>query len=375
KLTYSIICFLMLFACGSSQKTSSLDAKKQEAMRTLQSMVKPATNAKILSSTDIDWPVGLLPWDRFTLPVISPDGTYAAVQLGPSVPTDVLNGTDRVSLSHTVIELHNLDPIRGKPDQVIVVEQQGLLLGRSANNDGLLVEAPRGDAGRWIGRIDWATGQLRWLVNDSLTNAFPTLNNRGDLAWSRSKLDENRFHLVIKTATDERVIDDGESDWLMPTFSGNDRLFVYRLSDGKLSLVQLDLKARDPLLTETSLSLMGSGATREQVWQIATTNPTNPFGKLAFYHPIHNRMTVWQPGESLETVYLMRNSVAASPVNDGSWIVTTSDKVIRQQLGSDEGIHLRNQLAVPVATTSNKWTHLMLVPDGNRLEVRAINLE
>jgi hypothetical protein len=77
----------------------------------------------------------------------------------------------------------------------------------------------------------------------------------------------------------------------------------------------------------------------------------------------------------METVYLVRDSVAAAPVQDGSWIVTTSDRVIRQQLGSDDGILLRNRLEVPVATTSSKWTHLMLVPDGNRLEVRAINLE
>jgi hypothetical protein len=120
---------------------------------------------------------------------------------------------------------------------------------------------------------------------------------------------------------------------------------------------------------------MESGSTREHVWQIATTNPNNPEGILAFYHPIHRRMTIWQPGKSMETVYLVRDSVAAAPVQDGSWIVTTSDRVIRQQLGSDDGILLRNRLEVPVATTSPKWTHLMLVPDGNRLEVRAINLE
>ena len=116
-------------------------------------------------------------------------------------------------------------------------------------------------------------------------------------------------------------------------------------------------------------------ATLALLYLFRVTSPNNPEGILAFYHPIHHRMTIWQPGKSMETVYLVRDSVAAAPVQDGSWIVTTSDRVIRQQLGSDDGILLRDRLAVPIATTSSKWTHLMLVPDGNRLEVRAMNLE
>ena len=367
----------MLQACESSQNTNRhvpLNAEQRAALRTLRSTIKPATNAVVMSSSDIDWSVGVLPWDRFTLPIISPDGTHAAVQLGPSVPLTVLAGTDQVNLNHTVIELHHLDPVQGKRQPPIAVDQKGLILGRNSNNVALLVEAPRGQSGRWIGRVDWATGKLRWLVSDKSTNAFPTLNGRGDLAWSRRLQDATRFQLVVKTGRKERVIDDGESDWLLPTFSGNDSLHVYRLLDGALSLVHLDLNARDPLLTATFLPLMEVGATREQTWQIATTNPTNPYGKLAFYHPIHHRMTVRQPGEILETVYLVRGSLAAAPVVDGSWIVAMSDKVIRQQLGTDDGIHLRDQLAIPIATTSDQWTHLMLVPDGNRLQVRAINL-
>ena len=365
-------------SCGGKQPVSNgnpLNVSQQAALKTLRSNIKRAPNAIISSSNDIDWPVGFLPWDRFTLPIFSPDGTNAAVQLGPSVPSEVLSGTDRATLGHTIIELHQIDPTHGKTSKPLLVEQQGLLLGRYADNVSLLVEAPRGDAGRWIGRIDWATGQLRWLVSDEATNAFPTLNSRGDLAWSRRFKNGERYHLVLKTAVEQRVIDDGESDWLMPSFAGNDRLYIYRLRDGALSLVNIDLRARDPLLTATAISLMESGSTREQVWQIATTNPNNPEGILAFYHPIHHRMTIWQPGKSMETVYLVRDSVAAAPVQDGSWIVTTSDRVIRQQLGSDDGILLRNRLAVPIATTSQKWTHLMLVPDGNRLEVRAMNLE
>jgi hypothetical protein len=378
KSSTSLFCCSFLIACGGEQKRTNknpFDASQQQAVETLRSSIKRAPNAIVISSNDIDWPVCSLPWDRFTLPVISPDGTHAAVLLGPSVPTSVLAGSDSTNLGHTIIELHPIDPVHGEKSEPIVVKQKGLLLGRNANDTGFLVEAPRGNAGRWIGRVDWDTGQLRWLISDDSTNAFPTLNRVGDLAWSRKLKGEDRFHIVLKTARAQRVIDDGESDWLMPSFAGRNRLFAYRLQNGSLSLVSIDLEARNPLLTLTSLLLMETGATKEHAWQIATTNPSNPNGTLAFYHPVHHRMTVWQPGNSMETVYLLQDSVAAAPVSDGSWIVSTSTRVIRQQLGADDGIYLRNKLAVPVATTSLKWTHLMLIPDGNRLDVHAMNLE
>ncbi len=85
-------------------------------------------------------------------------------------------------------------------------------------------------------------------------------------------------------------------------------------------------------------------------------------------------MIVWQPSKAMETVALLNQSVAATPVFDGSWLVATDDRIVRQTLGEEEGIHIRNRLAIPVATTSNQWTHYMLIPEGNRLQIRAINL-
>ena len=61
-------------------------------------------------------------------------------------------------------------------------------------------------------------------------------------------------------------------------------------------------------------------------------------------------------------------------MNDYTWLVSTNKRVVRQSLGEDEGIHLRNQFAIPVATTSAQWTDLMLIPKGNRLHVHAVNL-
>ena len=372
------LCFLAALAnCGSTQKTkpSVSLAKQQEAVRTLNQTLKPITDAKITSSTDIDWPAGVLPWDRFTLPVFSPDGLHAAVQLGQPPAMDILCGNANTQFDSTNVELHALDPVQGRRVAPFHIATKGLLLGRFATNNALLVEAPLGEQGRWIGLIDWATGTLKWIASDDSTNCFPAMNASGDYVWSRKIDEDDRFHLVVKTVRGTQIIDDGKSDWLLPFFVGNDRLRAYRIYEHQLALVELDLRARDPLLTAMTLPIVESGATRKLAWQIATTNPSYASNEQhAFYHPILMRMVVWQPGGAISTASLAPSSVAAAPVSDGSWLVATKNRVLRQSLGEEDGIHIRNQMAIPIATTSKQWTHMLLIPSGNRLEIRAMNL-
>jgi len=369
----------VLQACGGTPKGTKpkiSDEDRLVALNTLKQTIMPTLNATTTTSTEIDWSAGHLPWDRYTLPVISPNGLHAAVQLGtpPSVLT--LCGIENEPTDSTTIELHILDPVQGRRISPLYIGREGLLLTRAVSDTFVLVESPNGENGRWIGQIDFATGIITWLISDENINAFPTINQLGELAWSRKSLQDDRFYLVINTTYGERIIDDGESDWLMPAFLGNDKLRVYTISEGKLYLQELDIRARDPLLTAITLPIIGAGATRELAWQIATTNTTASWHDThAFYHPTKQRMVVWQPNEAIEMASLMYGSVAAAPVQDGSWLVAMDNRIIRQEIESDDGIHIRNRLAIPVATTSKQWTHLMLIPEGNRLEVRAINID
>jgi hypothetical protein len=376
--TTVVLCFFStLLNCSSAQKTKphvSL-AQKQKAARTLSETIKPLTNAKVTSSTDIDWPAGVLPWDRFTLPVFSPNGLHAVVQLGNPPAADILCGDTNTPIDSTNLELHALDPVQGRRIAPLHIARKGLLLGRFASNNSLLVTAPLGEQGRWIGEIDWATGSLTWIASDDSMNCFPAMSASGEYAWSRKVEGDDRFHLVYKSLRGTRVIDDEKSDWLLPFFVGTDRLRAYRIYENQLALVELDLRARDPLLTAISLPIVETGATRKLAWQIATTNPSYASSDLhAFYHPILKRMVVWQPDNTISMASLAPNSVAAAPVTDGSWLVATKSRILRQSLGDEDGIHLRNQMAIPIATTSKQWTHMLLIPSGNRLEIRAMNL-
>gem|GEM_PF-2241109 len=376
--TLPICIATLLLGCGSTQKTAKptvTQNTKLAAIKTLNKIMSPSSNATTNVSNDIDWPAGVLPWDRFTLPVLSPNGLHAIVQLGESPPVTVLCGESNEIVNSTTIELHALDPMRGRRIAPLQIKRSGLILGRFAHDNAALVESPNGEYGRWIGQIDWATGALDWLVADDSINCFPAMNIYSDLVWSRRTKAEDRFHLVVKTPNGQRIIDDGEGDWLLPRFVGIDRLRAFKILHGQLSLVEFDLRANDPLLTSISLPLLNSGATRAIAWQIATTNPSSLSNETyAFYHPIRKRMMIWQPNQSIETILLTPNSVAAAPVEDGTWLVATKSRIIRQVITEDDGIHIRNRLAIPIATTSKKWTHLLLVPDGNRLQVRAINL-
>jgi len=377
---YFALLLLILPACSSSQPTARgkakpSDASKAAALQTLAQALTPATNATLATSIDIDWPAGVLPWDRFTLPVISPNGLHAAVQLGKTPPIQVLCGNDNTNIDTTTIELHMLDPMQGRRISPLIIGRSGLILSMYANDSEVLVESPNGEQGRWIGKIDWATGNFQWIVSDDAINAFPTMNSRAEFAWSRRLQDENRFHLVIKTHRGERIIDDGESDWVMPTFVGTDRLRAYRIKDDGLSLVEFDLLASNPMQTAMTFEIVEKGATRALAWQIASTNPKRVGSTShAFYHPHRQRMVIWQPHRTTELIPLARRSVAAAPVGDGTWLVATDKRIIRQSIDEDDGIHLRNHLAIPIATTSRQWTHFLLIPDGNRLQVRAINL-
>ena len=366
-------------ACGSTTKTAMPQANEEDriaALQVLNQTIKPTANSTTTTSTDIDWIAGVLPWDRFTLPVISPNGLHAAVQLGTPPKISSLCGNDDSVIDSTTIELHILDPIEGRRISPLHIGREGLILSPAADDHGVLVEVPMGDGTRSIGKIEWATGSLNWLVDDEYVNAFPTINSNHDLAWSRRVANENRFYLVLQTLRGQRIIDDAVSDWILPRFLGNDRLRVFKINNGTLSLVELDLRARDPLLTSITLPIVDEGATRKLAWQISSTTQTHYWHRThAFYHPILHRMVLWEPNLSEELIALVPGSISATPASDDTWLVATDHRILRQRVGDDEGIYLRNKLAIPMATTSDQWTHFLLIPQGNRIQVHAINLD
>ena len=110
---------------------------------------------------------------------------------------------------------------------------------------------------------------------------------------------------------------------MFPRFVGNDRLRVFRIHNGRLSLVELDLTANDPINTAVSVSLIEAEATRVTAWKIATTYLSAHWhSSHSFYHPRYKRMAIWEPDATQELRYLAPQSVAAAPVGGGSLLQT-----------------------------------------------------
>ena len=367
------------FSCSSTPKkieSASTPSAREEALQFLNETIKPLPSATISSSNEIDWPVGSIPWNRYTLPTIAPNGLHVIVQMSKTPPLSITTGHTNESQKNSIVSICPLDPAGGTNLRPIKVDEEGVLLTTAANDLGVLVEKPLGELGRWIGIADYATGQVEWLIADEYLNTSPAISLSGNMAWSRRTLDVDRFHLVVHTPRGQIVIDDGESDWLYPLFIGDDKLRTYQLKKGRLSLIELDLNTSQPLLTKLALPIMHQDATRQHAVQIATTNP-RVTGQLehAFYSPLQRRMITWNPSKEESAVLFKSGSMAAAPVPDGSWIIALNDRVLRQIEGEHDGVHLRNQSAIPVATASKQWTHYMLIPDGTRLQVRAISLK
>ena len=131
QLTLLLLTANVLQGCGGPEKTVKPPAStetKLAAMQTLQSALRPA-DAISSSSTEIDWAVGSLPWNRYSLPVISPNGLHAAVQLGSAPDVQVAAGNSNELTVSTSLELHVLDPMEGRRFSPFHVSREGLILG------------------------------------------------------------------------------------------------------------------------------------------------------------------------------------------------------------------------------------------------------
>ena len=132
-------------------------------------------------------PLGAIPYDGLSLPLTSPDGRFIAVQQGLAPSWDALLGLPdadpplgaRIAL-YRITDDVTLEPLPSSP------APDGLLLGRSADDSGFLVESPRPNGARWIGFVPWSDPTaVRWLVQSDHLSSHAILTPRGRLLFAR----------------------------------------------------------------------------------------------------------------------------------------------------------------------------------------------
>lgn len=331
-------------------------------------------------------PWGQVPYDRLTLPLVSPDGQFIATQanISPTWPTVLAEHDAEIPVA-TQVQIHRFDDESSTLQSVTNVDQH-VLLGRSVNSEGFLVEAPQEDGSRWIGLADWESGDIQWLVQDEHVNAFASLGPDGRLAWCRRPVDgpEHMFELVIRTGGREWVHGgNDEASWLMPTWSGtNDGLFAMMLQQQRLSAVYgvaSDAAAfgqsqrRISLATGASVLLAYQSISA----QAGTPADRSPLEQFVFYHPSRACMAIWRPRSSNRTALTMFDMYTFAAVMDDDpnyALVTTEEHLLRQNVREPRD---KRQLiaGVQVARPTNAADRrfVLLSPYGDAINIVTLN--
>jgi hypothetical protein len=270
-------------------------------------------------------PLGSVSYDGQVLPLVSPDGRYLAVEDGehPDWPI-LLAQPDAEPPLATRISVYDLSVAPPKRLEFANPLPLGLILGRSVDRTGFLVECPRANDGfRWIGRVSWSTGTLEWLVRQDGINAHGVFTHAGDLLFTRVRPGETRASLVLKRwagpagshADAESVLSDETAAFAFPMVAGEPRLVFALLSGVRSTDLAAIRLVEDPpgsgvhrlgsMVARRSVASSGAPAMAYQVAAPVQMPPPGGAGAepvgggpLAIFHPRFGRMAAFDPADS-----------------------------------------------------------------------------
>ena len=382
-LTSSVLCSIgmvgMMGLHGCSTPLPSLRPETAKALYEISKANMKSRDSEQQTFSAMDWSLGAIPSNDQVLPLNSPDGQWLAVKTGPPVPHSTLLALPKAPVPvDSTVEIWKVDPSTSTI-QLHSRLSSPLLLGQSADASGFLVEAPQENGSRWIGKADWDTGRITWLVQDNAVNTFGSIGPNGELAWCTRPVSESAFSLAVRFLDDEEIgIGSNGGEWLMPSWSTRtSRLSVFFLSeDGILSILSFD--AQTPrMLTEPPhrFDLM-TGARRSDVLHarigqpVIQGTPPPPLEEVIFYHPVAQSVYVWLPTNLLKTApfRLSSDSIVAikDPLSQG-YLVGTNGDLRWQDPDNRQGfVRVRYGSTIPRVTTSQVAPYLLFVPGMGR---------
>jgi hypothetical protein len=395
---------LILPGCASSPTTHRPDTPKSSAKQPNGNPPRPINtpageNLSLHVITAV-LPVGAVPYDNMVLPIVSPDGRHIATQTGvaPTWSTILAEKNAPVPLA-TRVEIYELDRRDGIDERerrgarLVRSLDEPLLLGRSCDSDGFLVESQRDDGSRWIGKASWRSGEITWLVTGTDVNAFGSLGPAGRLAWSRRAVDSDHFELVVRSASDEWAASFPDEHWLMPTWSGRgDGIFALVLRDEFLDIVYA--QASNPAALQQSRVRLPQGKDASVYAAYQTVNgqmvvadaPTPGREQLVFFHPAHHQAAIWRPlagggagsagGNGGGGSILLGQGTFAAMADEANFaIVSTPENVVRRNLTNPRArMDLVAGTHIPRPTHACTWPYLLLSPGEGQIKLTAMRL-
>lgn len=367
--------------------------------------------------------LGSVSFDGQVLPLLSPDGRFMAVESGEAPPWATLLATreQRPALGTRILaySIDESSSIEKAPGQTPVLSPlswalqaekvgggggglpAGILLGRSCDSSGFLIEAPQADGSRWIGRVAWLSGALTWLVNDQQVNAHAVLGPGGELAYSRRAIGAPLWELVIRRPGEqaEVVQRTPEVSYCQPLFSDElDVVYAFALSAGGVELFayrlpatggerELTVVGRRQILTTPDEAAVFQSVAGLQVPPVypgqSLAKPTGGSGVLLLFHPGAGRMCSFDRRTGAMTPLLERSFAGVPVESDGrEGYLLATEKSLRylpwrvggQTTGSEaqasEGLTVVSGALLPRLTTNLQWPYVLIGQGGKAGEAR-----
>jgi hypothetical protein len=366
-------------------------APRPERVSNVPAPGAPSGTPLIDSALRVDLrPLGSVPTDGFTLPLLSPNGRFMAVQTGtpPDAAAALALPRQRAPRASR-IALYRIDT-RGVTR--LGETEGGLILGRSADDRGFLIESPRPDGSRWIGRIAWGTEastsnyEPDWLVQDGGVNAFAALGPDDSLVWSRRDNRSRNFDLMVRrNGSTMRLSGDDLRSYTHPSFNADgSRVFMMVLRDGILELGSVDPTSEDAMqqsLVRAFVSDRADDATAAQMVTPQGTRDGVDGRDLLFFHPTLGSIARWNDTDGLRPI--AGGAVAMSRVDDqriavldGGRVRIRGAKLDPAGAAREPGAVILEQLAVPrlLGTIEERPALLLIAPESGGVKLLIVRL-
>ncbi|TVQ80588.1 MAG: hypothetical protein EA380_03105 [Phycisphaeraceae bacterium] len=331
-------------------------------------------------------PLGTIPFDGQVLPMISPDGRFAATQVGQTPSwSAMLVEPDAPPSPRTNVEVYDISsqPVRLVREGFDL--PPGTMLGRSCDESGFLVEhiTPMGE--RRVGNVSWRGGDVEWFEGGTAT-----LVEQGIVATTAEQ--------ALKTPWGE-VREPGSEMWF-PVSSGERGLvYCFAASHRGLELQAWSRSVRatsEGMSADSSMSIIARRRIAPRAERILAYQAVDPVRGwmgagseeppgLLFFNPGTRRMTVFDANTG-DLVPLAAESISGVWTRDAAgWgvLLSTSRGLVYQRLEESRSAwtaspeaRLLGEPYVPRATMDPTRPSILIGParDARRVNLVALQL-
>lgn len=323
--------------------------------------------------------LGSIPYDGFTLPVVSPDGRHFAIQSSSNASVKTRLAMPNASVPNARIATYRIE---SNGLSRISESEAGVLLGRGASFAGCLCEGPRPGGARALGVLPWGKSEVEWIVDDGRTNAFASLAPDATLAWSTREAIGGAWSLAIRiegVEEDILIAPPEGGAWLFPVAVHRTCVCAVHLRDGVASFATFDPTNTASLHSPPTLTRISDRIDMYAASQMFAPqqglDAITLTGDVLFFDPTVRAIVAWNPSSG-KLVSFPGQPMALSCIDSMHVAALSGTSVRIRTMGDDQGTgtQLVESVAVPRRLPSADGQNgvLLVAPEGQTLRLAAL---